>query len=180
MPAPQPLRPVAFWASRRRATTRPSGGSGASSADVRSAAKLNTPPSSAQARSMLADEREVMPTRAPSETNRRAQAKPIPFEPPITTTFLPRNPRSIVRLLCPYYTVGEGRGNEKDRCLPRRLTMLGQHIACVFNRADCVQEGLDRALNLAGLIGQGQHRSSAPGWMAPCISRALNCRNCPF
>src|SRR3954453_17943164 len=135
MPAPQPLRPAAFWASRTRATTGHSGGSGASSADVRSAAKPNTPPSSAQARSMLADECEVMPTRAPSETNRRAQAKPIPFEPPVTTTLLPRNPRSIVRLLCPHYTVGEGRGNEKDRCLPsspqrkalkrRRLTMSG-------------------------------------------------------
>src|SRR3954468_18549759 len=137
------------------------------SADVRSAAKPNTPPSSAQARSILADEREEMPTRAPSETNMRAQARPIPFEPPVTTTLLPRNPRSIVRILCPHYTVGEGRGNEKDRCLPsspqrktlkrRRLAMSGQHIGCVFNRADCVQEGLDRALNLAGLIGQGQH-----------------------
>src|SRR3954466_1093661 len=60
----------------------------ASSADVRSAARPNALPSSAQARSMLADEREVIPTRAPSQTNTRAQASPIPFEPPVTMTVL--------------------------------------------------------------------------------------------
>src|SRR3954452_14697474 len=94
------------------------------SADVRSAAKPNTPPSSAQARSILADEREEMPTRAPSETNMRAQARPIPFEPPVTTTPLPRNPRSIVRLLCPHPTVAHGRRKEKDRRLPPFVSPL--------------------------------------------------------
>src|SRR5829696_4480390 len=116
----------------------------ASSADVRSAAWPNAPPSSAEARSMLADEREVIPTRAPSETNRRAQASPIPFEPPVTMTLLPCNPRSIVRLLCPHHTVGIGHRKRRDLLLPAKaaagvnpkggaLTVSGQEIGCVLN-----------------------------------------------
>ena len=35
--------------------------------------------------------------------------------------------------------------------------MLGQDLGGVLNRADRIEEGLERSLNLLGLIGQGQH-----------------------
>lgn len=35
--------------------------------------------------------------------------------------------------------------------------MLGQDLGGVLDGADRIEEGLDRALNLLGLIGQGQH-----------------------
>jgi len=33
--------------------------------------------------------------------------------------------------------------------------MLGQDLGGVLNRADRIEEGLERSLNLLGLIGQG-------------------------
>jgi hypothetical protein len=44
---------------------------------------------------MFAWLREMMATRAPSAKKTLAQAKPMPFEPPVTMTALPSSPRSI-------------------------------------------------------------------------------------
>jgi len=38
---------------------------------------------------------------------------------------------------------------------PYAFAMLGQDLGGVLNRADRIEEGLERSLNLLGLIGQG-------------------------
>jgi len=67
----------------------------AASASVRSAATPNASFSSAQARSTLSREREQIAIRAPSAAKAEAQARPMPFEPPVTRTTLPSRPNSM-------------------------------------------------------------------------------------
>src|SRR6516225_3778725 len=62
---------------------------------MRSAATPNAPFSAARACSTLSRERQQMAIRAPSAANAEAQARPMPFEPPVMRTILPSNSSSM-------------------------------------------------------------------------------------
>ena len=72
----------------------------ASAASLQSATKPRRAGWRATAAAMLSADREQIATAAPSARKAAAQARPMPFDPPVTSTRLSVKPRSIEALHC--------------------------------------------------------------------------------